>query len=83
MTDAEVLNLIKEALHDVLPERKADWANVELAASIESLGLDSIATMELVGALEDATGKTFADEELTKVNAIKDLASLVLHGKVL
>ncbi len=50
--------------------------------SIEDLALDSIATMEMVGFLEDKTEKTFPDEELAQVNSIKDLASLVKFGRL-
>ena len=82
MNDADILSLIKEALHDVAPNRGADFESIELAASIDDLSLDSIATMEMVSFLEDKVGSTFPDEELAKVNALSDLASLVRSGSV-
>jgi len=82
MNDAEVLALIRNALNDVVPDRAADWASIELSQTIEELGLDSISTMEMVGQLEDATGATFPDEELPKVNSLGDLATLVRKGKL-
>ena len=82
MTDPEILTLIQAALKDVAPDRTSDWASVTLDSKIEDLSLDSIATMEMVGFLEDNTDKTFPDEELNKVTALRDLASLVTRGRV-
>ena len=80
MTDTEVLSLIQKALHEVAPERTADFENIELSTTIDELSLDSIATMEMVGFLEDNTDRVFPDEELTKVNSIANLANLVRTG---
>jgi acyl carrier protein len=77
MNDAQILDLIRKALTQVVPERADDWAVVDLSKPIEELGLDSILTMEMVTALEDETGATFPDEELPKVNTLGDLARLV------
>jgi acyl carrier protein len=77
MNDAHILDLIQKALTEVVPDRAADWSAVTLDKTIEELGLDSIATMEMVGFLEDETGVTFPDEALPKVNALSDLAALV------
>lgn len=82
MTDAEVIALIKEALHDVVPDRTADFADLTLDRSIDDLKLDSIATMEMVGFLEDKMETTFPDEELPRVNTLGDIASLMRTGKV-
>jgi acyl carrier protein len=82
MNDDQVLGLVKEALFEVAPNRKADFDKISLENTIEDLSLDSIATMEMVGFLEDRTEKTFPDEELAKVNTIRDLASLVQHGRL-
>ena len=45
--------------------------------TIEDLALDSIATMEMVGFLEDRVEATFPDEDLAQVNSVRDLANLV------
>jgi acyl carrier protein len=76
MTDAQILDLIRQALTNVVPDRAADWSTVQLDMTIEELGLDSISTMEMVGQLEDATNTTFPDEALPKVNSLADLAHL-------
>ena len=77
MDNDQILALIKDALAEVAPNRKQDFAGLAFDQKIEALGLDSIATMEMVGFLEDKVDTTFPDEELAKVSAIKDLASLV------
>ncbi|MCB9777567.1 MAG: acyl carrier protein [Alphaproteobacteria bacterium] len=82
MTDAEILSLIQEALNDVAPGREADFAKVRLDSSIEELGLDSIATMEMVGYLEEKVDTTFPDEELAKVAKVSDLSKLIQHGSL-
>ena len=82
MNDAAVLAMIKDALAKVAPNRKEEFDEIEFDDTIEDLALDSIATMEMVGELEDGTGKTFPDEELAKVNTVGDLASLVKNGRL-
>ncbi|NOY26286.1 MAG: hypothetical protein GXP62_10480 [Oligoflexia bacterium] len=77
MDEAKILDLIKEALNDVAPGREADFAKVTLTSTIEDLGLDSIATMEMVGYLEEQVDATFPDEDLAKVSSIMDLTALV------
>jgi len=82
MDDAQVLNLIKEALFEVAPNRKEEFEDLTIDTTIEDLALDSIATMEMVGFLEDKTEKTFPDEDLAQVNSLEDLASLVRIGRL-
>lgn len=77
MTDAQILELVKKALHDVEPERTDDWAEVTLDRTIQSLELDSIKTMEMVGFLEDHTDVIFEDDELSRVVSLGDLARLI------
>lgn len=80
MNDQEILELIKEALFEVAPNKEFD--DLAMDSTIEDLNLDSIATMEMVGYLEDKVDSTFPDEELAKVHAIKDLAALVRGKRV-
>ena len=77
MTDEKVLSLIREALFDVAPNRKEEFANIAISTTNEDLALDSIATMEMVGFLEDKTDMTFPDEELATVQSLTDLARLI------
>lgn len=77
MNDANVLDLIRDALTSVAPRREAEFANLRLDQTIEGLGLDSITTMEMVGAIEDRISATFADEDLARVSTLGDLAQLI------
>lgn len=73
----DALSLIRNALHEVDPGRAAEWDTLDLEASIESLGLDSVRLMEMVGAIEEAADVTFPDEALPKLNSLGDLARLI------
>ncbi len=77
MTDDAILALVKKALHDVEPERTDDWSEVTLDRTIQSLELDSIKTMEMVGFLEDHTDVVFEDDALSRVQSLGDLARLI------
>ncbi|MCB9676640.1 MAG: acyl carrier protein [Alphaproteobacteria bacterium] len=73
--------MIQEALADVAPNRAGEFNDITVSTTIESLGLDSIATMEMVGFLEERVDTTFPDEELTAVSTIGHLANLIRTGK--
>jgi acyl carrier protein len=81
MNDAQIIALIKDALADVAPSRTSEFADITTTTTIESLGLDSIATMEMVGFLEEKVNGTFPDEELTQVSKVGDLANLIRTGR--
>ncbi len=77
MTDETIVGLIQEALFEVAPNRTESFKNITLTTTIESLSLDSIATMEMVGFLEDKVESAFPDEKLATVTTLNDLATLV------
>lgn len=77
MNDSEILALIRQALGSVAPTRTADFVNISADSKIEALGLDSIATMEMVNFVEEKIGVTFADEDLAKVQKVGDLVGLI------
>ncbi len=77
MTDPQVISIIQAALASAAPKRTADFVSVTLATSIESLNLDSIATMEMIGQIEETTKRTFPDEDLARVMTLGDLAGLI------
>lgn len=82
MQDPEILTLIQAALAEVAPTRTADFADLQMETKIEALGLDSIATMEMVNYIEEQVDDSFPDEELAKVQRIGDLAGLIRGGRV-
>ena len=77
MTDDQLLGLFKEALDDVVPGKAGKWNHITLATSIEDLSVDSVTFMELVGFVEDKTGKVFADDQLAQLSNFNDLAALI------
>ncbi|MEO0601665.1 MAG: acyl carrier protein [Myxococcota bacterium] len=81
-SDAEVMDLIKQALSQVDPKRQAEFTEISNDQEIAALGLDSIAIMEMVNFIEEKIDTTFPDNELHKVQKIGDLAGLIKTGKV-
>ena len=77
MSDAEILALIKEALAEVAPNKKAQHANLTLANKIDDLMLDSVATMEMVAFVEDRLDRHFEDDQLARVKTLADLGKLI------
>ncbi|MEQ1566577.1 MAG: acyl carrier protein [Myxococcota bacterium] len=77
MNDEQIMALIRQALGSVAPTRTADFVNVAVETKIEALGLDSIATMEMVNFIEEKIEATFPDEDLARVQKIGDLVGLV------
>ena len=82
MTEQQALDLIKDALAEVAPDRADDFATLSADMTIEDLALDSVTTMEMIGVLEEKVDRTFPDEELPKVNALRDICTLLRTGKV-
>jgi acyl carrier protein len=82
MEDEKIVTLSQAALAEVAPTRTADFEDLQMATKIEALGLDSIATMEMVNYIEEQVDDSFPDEELAKVQRIADLAGLIRGGRV-
>ena len=80
MTDEQILTLIRQALGEVAPTRKAEFASITEDTRIDALGLDSIATMEMVSFIEEHIEVTFPDDELARVQKVADLVALVRRG---
>lgn len=76
MNDQQLLDLFREALFGVAPNRREEFADITLATTIDDLALDSIAVMEMVGFIEDRLDTTFPEEDLLKVKSLGDLAKL-------
>jgi len=77
MTDHEILDLIQRSLQEVVPKRGIKLADLQTDATLRELGVDSLSAMELVTVLEARTGRTFADETLSRVHKVADLLALV------
>lgn len=73
-TDEEIIKMFKAAVYEV--DRK-EIENVDATTEIAHLGLDSVATMEVIGALEEKLSVRFPDEELATLKSVGDLTALV------
>jgi acyl carrier protein len=76
-TDAEILDQIKRALESVAPARAADFRAVQSFDDLDSLGLDSITTLELVDRLERRLGVSFSDDFLLDLKSARDLVAAI------
>lgn len=83
MNETTALSMIRDALVEVAADRKTDFDDINGEMSIEDLDLDSVATMEMVGIIEERLGTVFPDEELPQVHQLKHIQSLMLHGRVI
>jgi acyl carrier protein len=77
MNNDETLSLVRQALGEVAPTRKADFVGITPDTRIDALGLDSIATMEMVSFIEERIEVTFPDDELARVQKVGDLVGLI------
>ncbi|OGQ89817.1 MAG: hypothetical protein A2289_14580 [Deltaproteobacteria bacterium RIFOXYA12_FULL_58_15] len=80
MTDAqktaalEIMDLFKQAIWEVDQKQLDD---LELNHQISSLGIDSVAMLEVIGFLEDELEIHLPDEMLANVKTVGDLAMAV------
>lgn len=77
MDDQKIMTLLTDALESVAPGRSAKVREGGLSLTIRELGIDSVATMEMVGAIEEKMGVTFPDEDMASINSLQDLANLI------
>jgi len=70
----DVLEMFKEAAFEVdnrrLPDLKSDTA-------IATLGMDSVAVMELVSYFEEKLSVRIPDEELSRIRTVRDLRDAI------
>lgn len=73
----DALTIIKDAIATVESSKAEAAKAVTPATLIRDIGLDSVATMEMVSIVEEQTGCTFDDEELVRVQSVGDLLALL------
>jgi len=71
------LELIKAAIVAVDPSKSSKLAAVAPEMEIRELGMDSVATMEMVGYLEEKLDTQFSDEVMIRIQTFGDLITLV------
>ena len=72
--DEEIITMFREAVKEV--ENK-DLDGLALETDLAQLGLDSVATMEVIGVLEERLNVQFPDEDLANLKSLSDLTTLV------
>ena len=73
----EAMELIKAAVTAVDTSKANKLAAVRPEMEIRELGLDSVATMEMVGYLEEKLETQFSDEVMVRINTFGDLVALI------
>jgi 8-amino-7-oxononanoate synthase/acyl carrier protein len=73
-TDHNLIGALKEAFCDVTMKQIED---LDTKTTISELGLDSVATMELIGVLEENLSIRIRDEEVATLNTVEDLLILI------
>ena len=73
----EAMQLIHAAVKAVDASKASKLAALTGKTEIRELGMDSVATMEMVAYVEDALKTQFADEVLVQVNTFGDLQALI------
>ena len=73
-SDDEIIQLFKAAVYEV---DQKQLGLVTTDTEIAQLGLDSVATMEVIGTLEEKLSLRFPDEELATLKSVGDLTALI------
>lgn len=73
-SSVDVLALFKKAAFEV-DNKKFD--DLKLDTTISDLGLDSVAMLELIGYIEEELNVHFPDEDLARLQTLKDLSDLI------
>lgn len=77
----DAMSLIHDAIKAVDSSKVSKLHKVSSKTEIRELGMDSVATMEMVAYLEDALKTQFPDEVLVQVNTFGDLEALITKAQ--
>jgi acyl carrier protein len=75
MDQSQALETIRRAVREVAPD--VDASLLDLPTRFGEVGLDSVKTLELVGAVEEAAGVCFSDDAVTGLQTVRELAELL------
>jgi acyl carrier protein len=73
-TEKDIIELFRAAVLEVDNKKLGELNNT---TQLSSLGLDSVQTMEVIGAMEERLNVQFPDEDLATLKSIGDLTRLV------
>jgi acyl carrier protein len=74
MSNVDVIGLFKQAALEV---HGRELGALDAATEISTLGLDSVAVMEMTGSLEEKLKIRIPDEELAEVETLGELDTLI------
>ena len=74
MSNVDVIGLFKQAALEV---HGRELGALDAATEISTLGLDSVAVMEMTGCLEEKLKTRIPDEELAEVETLGELDTLI------
>ena len=73
----EIIETIKSAFLFALPDEADRLNEITLDSRLEDLGIESIATLEIVAYVEEKYDIQFMDDELASVNSVRQIVALV------
>jgi len=73
-SDKEIIELFRAAVLEVDNKKLGELSGT---TQLSTLGLDSVQTMEVIGAMEEKLNIQFPDEDLATIKSIGDLTRLV------
>lgn len=76
MTRPELFEMFQRMATEIAEK---DFNNVTEDSNIQELGLDSLSTLELVGAMERELGVQIPDEQLVGIQTVRQLLELVAN----
>ncbi len=74
-SDKDIVELFKSSVKEVDHNIAVD--EVDTTTELASLGLDSVATMEVIGIIEERLDIRFPDEDLATLKSMADLTALI------
>jgi acyl carrier protein len=76
MSSAEIVQRLRSVMEQS-SEEEVDWGSLTGDTTIESLGFDSLAILDLIYDIQQEFGAEFDAEELVSVSTVDELASFI------
>lgn len=77
LSDPYILDLLQRAYLFAKPDNQAGRDALKLDSTIEELGIESIAALEITGFIEEELGIEFNDNDIASVRGMSDLVRLI------
>lgn len=82
MTESATLELIHEAMVFALGDGVPDRDRLDGDANLSDLGVESVASLEIAGYIEDRLAVRFPDDELGGLSTVSDVVELIHRHRV-